>query len=319
MLFISDWYILPAAFLLDYLLGDPLWLPHPVRLMGKGIEKLEPRFRAMIQNTKFAGFFFALTLIVSTWVLCALTLILVRTVHPLLGKFIEIIMVYYAISTFSLKKAAMDVYHALMEQGLDAAKQKLSHIVGRDVEPLDREGVLRASVETVAENLVDGVISPLFWAGVGGAPLAMAYKMINTLDSMVGYKNDDYVDFGMASAKTDDLANYIPARFSVPIIALAAYLMKFPWKSVLETGWRDGRNHSSPNAGFPEAAFAGAMGVRLGGPSLYDGILVDKPYIGETFSPVEDKDLNAACRLMVVSSVVSIIMAMTIAHMMSFL
>ncbi|MFA6009353.1 MAG: adenosylcobinamide-phosphate synthase CbiB [Desulfobacteraceae bacterium] len=319
MLLISDWYILPAAFLLDFLLGDPLWLPHPVRWMGKGIEKLEPRFREKIRNTKFAGVCFALMLIIATWILCALTLILATTIHPSLGKLFEIIIIYYAISTFSLKKAAMDVYYALTEQGLDAAKRKLAHIVGRDVEPLDREGVLRASIETVAENLVDGVISPLFWAGVGGAPLAMAFKMINTLDSMVGYKSDEYIDFGKASAKIDDFANYIPARLSLPVISFSAYLLKLPWKRVLETGLSDGRNHTSPNAGYPEAAFAGALGVRLGGPSLYEGILVDKPYIGGSFDPPDDKDLKEACQLLVISSVVSIVMSMTLAHVVSFL
>jgi len=319
MLLISDWYILPAAFLLDFLLGDPLWLPHPVRWMGKGIEKLEPRFREKIRNTKLAGICFVLMLIVTTWILCALTLIVARTIHPSLGTLFEIIIIYYSISTFSLKKAAMDVYQALTEHGLDSAKQKLAHIVGRDVEPLDREGVLRATIETVAENLVDGVISPLFWAGVGGAPLAMAFKMINTLDSMVGYKSDEYIDFGMASAKTDDFANLIPARLSVPIVALSAYLLKKPWKRVLQTGITDGRNHSSPNAGYPEAAFAGALGVRLGGPSLYEGFLVEKPYIGETFDQPEDDDLKSACQLMIVASMVSVVMAMTLAHVMSFL
>lgn len=319
MLLISDWYILPAAFLLDFLLGDPLWLPHPVRWMGKGIEKLEPRFREKIRNTKLAGICFALMLIVTTWILCALTLIVARTIHPSLGTLFEIIIIYYSISTFSLKKAAMDVYQALTEHGLDSAKRKLAHIVGRDVEPLDREGVVRASIETVAENLVDGVISPLFWAGVGGAPLAMAFKMINTLDSMVGYKSDEYIDFGMASAKIDDFANLIPARLSVPIVALSAYLLKMPWKRVLRTGMDDGRNHSSPNAGYPEAAFAGALGVRLGGPSLYEGFLVEKPCIGSAFDQPDDDDLKSACQLMVVSSVVSIVMAMTIAHVMSFL
>lgn len=319
MLLISEWYILPAAFLLDFLLGDPLWLPHPVRWMGKWIEKLEPQFREKIRNTKFAGICFAMVLIITTWILCALTLIVARVVHPIIGHIIEIIIIYYTISAFSLKNAAMDVYHALKGQGLDAAKRKLAHIVGRDVEPLDREGVLRASIETVAENLVDGVISPLFWAGVGGAPLSMAFKMINTLDSMVGYKSDEYIDFGMASAKIDDFANYIPARLSVPVISFSTYLLKLPWKRVLGTGLSDGRNHTSPNAGYPEAAFAGALGVRLGGPSFYEGILVDKPYIGGSFGPPDDKDLKTACRLLVISSAVGSVMAMTIAHVMSFL
>ena len=319
MLFISDWTILPAAFLLDFLLGDPLWLPHPVRWMGTGIEKLEPRFRQKIRNTKIAGLLFAAALIVSTWVLAAFVLIIARSVHPFAGKIIEIIMIYYAISAFSLKKAAMDVYHALQGPGLAAAREKLSHIVGRDVAHLDEESVLRAAVETVGENLVDGVISPLFWAGIGGAPLAMAFKMVNTLDSMVGYKNDEYVDFGMVSAKVDDAANFIPARISVLIIAFSAAVLKYKGREAMETGFKEGKNHASPNAGFPEAAFAGALGVCLGGGSVYEGIMVDKPRLGKGGGPVKRADLLKACRLMLVSSAAAVFMAMTLAHMMSFM
>lgn len=317
MLLISEWYILPAAFLLDFLLGDPLWLPHPVRWMGKAIEKFQPIFRQKYENKKTAGFLFALTLIVATWFIGSLLLTAARVFDPFLGKTIEIMMIYYTISAFSLKTAAMAVYNALITEGLEAARKKLSHIVGRDTERLDKDAVVRAGVETVAENLVDGVIAPLFWAAVGGAPLAMAYKMINTLDSMVGYKNEEFMDFGMVSARTDDVANFVPARLSVPIIAVSAFFLKISWKRALDTGFKEGRNHTSPNAGYPEAAFAGALGVRLGGPNFYENVRVEKPWIGASFGPVEQEDLKKACRLMLVSSAFGVFMAMALAHVMS--
>ncbi len=319
MLFISDWYILPLAFLLDFLLGDPVWLPHPVRWMGKAIEKLEPVMREKIKNTQLAGTCFAIILIVATYAAASIIIYVTSFIHPVMGAVVEIAMVYTCISAFSLRKAALDVHRALNRDGIDSARKKLALIVGRDVDRLDRQGVLRALIETVSENLVDGVISPLFWAGIGGAPLAMAYKMVNTLDSMVGYKNETYMDFGMTAARIDDLANYIPARMSVPIVACAAFFMKAPWKRGLEIGFRDGMNHSSPNSGYPEAAFSGVFGVRLGGPSYYKGLLVGKPFIGETFGPVGDDVSVKACRLMIVSSALSVFMAMTLAHIVSFI
>lgn len=319
MFSISDWYILPAAFLLDFLLGDPLWLPHPVRWMGRGIERFEPLFRDKIKHTVWAGLFFALCLIFTTWFFSVLILAMAQSLHPILGKLFEIILIYYAMAAFSLKKSAMDVYHAMKKSGVESARVYLSRIVGRDVERLDREGVSRATVETVGENLVDGVIAPLFWAAVGGAPLAMAYRMINTLDSMVGYKNEKYRDFGMASARIDDLANWFPARVSIPVIALAAFLIRLPWKQALETGWTQGRNHASPNSGYPEATFAGALGVCLGGPNYYGRELVDKPWIGQDFGAAKDDDVKQACRLLVMSSLVTVVMTMGLGHAMTMM
>ncbi|MCP4219427.1 MAG: cobalamin biosynthesis protein CobD, partial [bacterium] len=182
------------------------------------------------------------------------------------------------------------------------AKGKLSYIVGRDVENLSEDGIAGAALETVAENLVDGVVAPLFYAAIGGAPLAMAYKMVNTLDSMVGYKNEKYLHFGKASARIDDLLNYIPARLSIPVIGLAAQFLAGRGKDAIVTAIREGRNHSSPNAGYPEAAFAGTLGVRLGGPNYYDGVLVEKPYIGKKFGIVRAGHIKKACDLMILSS-----------------
>jgi adenosylcobinamide-phosphate synthase len=176
-------------------------------------------------------------------------------------------------------------------------------IVGRDVTELSDTGVARAAVETVAENLVDGVISPLFFAAIGGGPLAMAYKMVNTLDSMVGYKSPRYWEFGRAAAKIDDAANFLPARLSVPFIALAAQLLARNGKRALFTAMKEGEKHASPNAGFPEAAFAGALGVWLGGPNTYGGQVINKPVIGYRFGPTRPDHIRKACHCMVMAAI----------------
>lgn len=299
---IPPWYVLPAAFVLDILLGDPRWLPHPIRWMGRAIEILEPRFRGWVPNLVVSGALFAGTLIIGTWLLTFMAVFLAGQRDPLVGAILQIVIVYYCLSARSLEKAAMEVGDALDRQNLPEARQRVGMIVGRDVKQLDGEGVGRAAFETVAENLVDGVISPLFYAALGGAPLAMAYKMVNTLDSMVGYKNERYHAFGKAAARIDDFANYIPARLSVAVIALAVQLLSGAGRSALKTAFNDGARHASPNAGYSEAAFAGALGVRLGGPNVYHGRLVDKPYIGAGLGRVRTGHIRKACDLMLVSA-----------------
>ena len=190
--------------------------------------------------------------------------------------------------------------------GLDGAKQKLSFIVGRDVDPLDSQGVIRGTVETVAENLVDGVVSPLFYAAIGGAPLAVTYKMINTLDSMIGYRNERYQEFGKCAARLDDAANFIPARLSLLIISLGSLITRGRFRKTLTIAMRDARKHLSPNAGFPEAAFAGALGMKLGGPNYYGGTLVEKPYIGTSSGDADLEHIRQACNHMVISSILTL-------------
>jgi adenosylcobinamide-phosphate synthase len=185
-------------------------------------------------------------------------------------------------------------------------------IVGREVDRLDETGVTRAAVETVAENLVDGVIAPLFFAVLGGAPLAMAYKMVNTLDSMVGYKNERYLLFGRFAARLDDVANYLPARLSVPFIAIAAHLLNGRGRAALKIARRDGRAHASPNAGYPEAAFAGALGLWMGGPNTYHGRVVEKPVIGKELAGARRIHIRQACRLMLSTSLLFFMVAATL-------
>jgi adenosylcobinamide-phosphate synthase len=287
---------LAAAFLLDLTIGDPRWLPHPVRLIGRSIAFLEKAIRSRIQKDRerIAG-----VLLVALIVLpAALLAFLVREALLLPGRGIlavaaAAIMVYLAATTIALRElvsSARLVLSSVKQGDLAAARNDLSMIVGRDTQNLDEDGVRRAVIETVSENLSDGVIAPLFYLAIGGLPLAIAYKAINTLDSMVGYKNEKYLSFGWAAARLDDVANYVPARLTGMLIILASYCYFFVQqpgsalslaRDAFRVMRRDGRNHTSPNSGIPEAAMAGCLGVRLGGPSNYAGVLVQKPFIGD--------------------------------------
>ena len=303
MEWVASWYILPAAFALDIMLGDPRCLPHPVRWMGKAIERLETPFRRLNFNLTFSGMLYAAVLILGTWLLTFLVLAAAHRVHPFLNTLVEIILIYYCISIRSLEDAAMEVKQCLQQKKIQAAREKVAMIVGRDINNYKEDGLARATVETVAENLVDGVTAPLFFAAIGGAPLALAYKMTNTLDSMVGYKNQTYQQFGKASARIDDILNYLPARLTVPVIALAAQILSGCGKRSLMTAVCEGANHASPNAGYPEAAFAGALAVKLNGPNFYNGKLVDKPFIGVRFGNTSTEHIKKACDLMMLSSI----------------
>lgn len=310
---LSSFLVLPAAFILDMLLGDPRRLPHPVRWMGRAIVRVEPWFRQLPGKGVFAGGFFAAALIIGTWTLTWFALGQCRQVHPALGFALETVAVYFCLSARSLMDAAEEIRVLLKGKHLETARAKVAMIVGRDVDRYQTPDIARATVETVSENFVDGVLSPLFFAAIGGAPLAMAFKMVNTLDSMVGYKNEAYYYFGRAAARLDDVLNFIPARLSVPVIALAAQLLGGSGRRALRTAWAEGANHTSPNAGRPEAAFAGALGVKINGPNTYGGILVKKPFIGIRFREVEVDDIRKACDLMMVSALLSLALSLALA------
>ena len=294
-----SWLTLPAAFALDALIGDPPSLPHPIRWMGRAIEQSEPFWRRTVASERLAGLLFAASLILGCWLLALLVTGLAWKVHALFGFVVETVLLFYCLSAKSLRQAALEIDRLLAAGEVDRARAQVRMIVGRDVDRYEADDIARATVETVAENVVDGVLSPLFFAALGGAPLALAYKMVNTLDSMVGYKNPRYLLFGRAAARIDDVANFLPARLAVPLIALAAHRVEGASPALaLQTARREGKNHSSPNAGYPEAAFAGALGVRLNGPNVYHGVLVDKPYLGAAFGPVTRAHIARACRLM---------------------
>ena len=314
MLFDITWQILAAAFILDALTGDPGWLPHPIIWMGRAISFFEPAFRKRIENQLRAGLLFALCLIATAFGLTWAVVFTAALIHPLAAAIIQVVLIFYSFSTKSLYRAAMDVFVPLTKDDLAQARVKVGYIVGRRTKSLDEAGVTRAACETVAENFVDGFLSPLCFALMLGAPGAMMYKMINTLDSMVGYKNDTYILFGRAGARIDDVANYIPARLSIGIITLAAATISLSrGKQAFFTALTQGRNHKSPNAGFPEASFAGALGVRFGGPNIYHGKLVDKPYIGGGFNDPRPAHIEKACELMMLSALVSIILGCLLA------
>jgi adenosylcobinamide-phosphate synthase len=303
-----DLIILPLAFVLDLLIGDPRWLPHPIRWMGAAIARCEPFFRRHIRSPERAGLAFALVLISATVLTADLALDLARRWHPGAGRLLEVILIFYCLSARSLLQAGGDVVEALAGGGVTAGRRMVARIVGRDVRRLTKTGVSRAALESVAENMVDGVLAPLFFAAIGGAPLALGYKMINTLDSMVGYKNERYRQFGRAAARIDDIANWIPARLAVPLTALGAWILGFDARQAWKTGRREGRRHASPNAGFAEAAFAGALGVRLGGPNIYDGRVVAKPWIGTSLADVRPPDIARAGALMLATSILALML-----------
>jgi len=278
------------AFLLDLAIGDPPWLPHPVRIIGKGISIMEYLLTkpfSMKAQEKLAGILLTTVVVSSTFLLAYITekwiLFGTQGIIKLIGIFF---LVYLTSTTLAVKElllAGIKVIGAIKEDNIDLARNHLRMIVGRDVDNLDRKSILKATIETLSENLSDGVIAPLFYLAIGGMPLGLAYKAINTLDSMVGYKNDKYMRFGWASARLDDLANYIPARISGLLIILSSgILFRSPeiMRYAFITMCRDGKKHTSPNSGYPEAAMAGALGVQLGGPSIYNGVLFEKPHIG---------------------------------------
>lgn len=301
-----------AAYLLDALLGDPVWLPHPVVAMGRAISGLERLLRRLFPNTNSgllaAGCVLAALLPVGSFCVAAGTLFLAGRVHPLLALALNAFWGGQCLAVRDLRKEAMAVYACLKQNDLPAARKAVGRIVGRDTAALTTEGVTKAAVETVAENFSDGVFAPMFYLAIGGAPLALAYKAVNTMDSMVGYKNDRYLYFGRAAAHLDDAANWLPARLSGLLLILAAPLCGLSGKEAFRIWRRDRRNHASPNSAQTEAACAGALRVQLAGDAYYFGKLVHKPTLGDPLRPVEAEDIPRACRLMTTSSLLGLIL-----------
>lgn len=296
-------YAALCGFALDLLLGDPAWLTpvHPVVLMGRMIGALEKLLRVLFPKTdrgeECGGAVLALIMSIGTFSLCKLALLALQSVLPPLAFAVEAIWCWQALAVKDLRVEALRVQAALESEGLNAARKAVSRIVGRDTAALTEEGVARAAVETVAENFSDGVIAPLGYMLLGGAPLALCYKAVNTMDSMVGYKNARYLYFGRVPAKLDDAANYIPSRFAALLLIAAAKLMGEDAASAYRIWRRDRRKHASPNSAQCEAAMAGALGLRLCGPAVYFGEKVLKPWIGDRRREIVPGDIRRACRL----------------------
>ncbi len=295
-----------AAFALDLLLGDPRQWPHPVRWMGTAATKLEILCYGRFRSLKVTGLVANVVLVTGTYALTDVALEFSEIVHPTLGWCLEAYLIYTALSIRGLYDESRPVRVHLESENLVAARKSLSWIVGRDTKNLNEKEIIRATVETVAENTVDGVIAPLFYACIGGAPLAMAYKCVNTLDSMFGYRNERYREFGWASARLDDAANWIPARIGGLLLVLAALIAGQDAHRAWATMRKDGQNHYSPNAGIPEAAAAGALGVRLGGSQFYQGVWIEKPTLGRAFKELGREDIAAVHRLLFAASALAL-------------
>ena len=293
------------AWLLDRLLGDPSCLPHPVVLFGKMIahgERLLNRGKCRV----FKGALLAITLI-SVVVLATWTLVeIADDINIYIGIAVRAILVFYCLAGTTLIRAVRQVFYAI-DRSLDEGRRQVSRIVGRDTSELTDEEVRKAALETLAENLSDGVIAPLFWFAIGGVPAMMGYKMVNTLDSMIAYHSPRYLKFGKVAARIDDIANYIPARLTALLMLIAAkrlYLIRFVMKY--------GPCHASPNSGWPEAALAGILGCRFGGPHKYFGETFDKPYIGDNDKPLTRQDMEIAVRINRIAETIAVILVILI-------
>jgi len=299
---------------LDTLLGDPHHFPHIVRLMGSLISVLETFFRRLLPATPRGETVAGVLLVCTATLICTgvpfAALFLCYRFLPPLGYILESFLCYQLLAAKSLQTESMKVYCSLRDDDIEGARKHVSMIVGRDTPGLDRDGIIRAAVETVAENASDGVGAPLLYIMLGGAALGCLYKAVNTMDSMVGYQNAAYLHFGRAAAKTDDIFNFIPSRLCALLMIAAAFLLRFNGKNALHIWRRDRRKHASPNSAQTEAVCAGALNIRLAGPAAYSGLIHNKPYIGDDRRPVQDQDIVNANRLMYAASVFMLMIAL---------
>lgn len=304
--------IVAVGFLLDWIFGDPAWLYHPIRLIGALITLLTRCIRKLLPKTKSGEITGGLLLVILT-VGCSaaasfLILYFLYRIHPAIGFAAEAFFCGQLIAAHSLKKESMAVYSRLIEHDLPGARTAVSMIVGRDTDSLTEEGVAKATVETVAENASDGVIAPLFWMMIGGAVFGFGYKAVNTMDSMVGYKNDEFRHFGTCAAVFDDIVNYIPARLAAMNMILASGMIGMDRAGAFRVWKRDRRKHASPNSAQTESVTAGALGIRLADDAVYFGKTVHKQHIGDEQRPTEPEDIIRANRLMMAGSWLSLLM-----------
>ncbi|MFH0940185.1 MAG: adenosylcobinamide-phosphate synthase CbiB [Planctomycetota bacterium] len=301
-------YQILIAFGLDLLLGDPVWLPHPVKIIGRCALRLETPCRKLIPNAWLAGIIVWMIIVGCVGGIAWAIIVGAEHWHPIAADVISILLLYTTIAAHDLARHSHNVYKALKAGDLPEARKRVSLIVGRDTERLDEPGVVRAAVESVAENMVDGVTAPIFFGVIGGPVGALIYKAINTLDSTFGYKTERYLKFGWASARLDDVANYIPARLTALLVAPAAAILFYRPVQALRICWRDGRKHESPNSGLSEAAVAGALGLQLGGQNYYDGEAILKPFIGEPIEPPHRDHIWRANALMFITSILALLL-----------
>ncbi len=304
--------ILVLAYGLDLLLGDPRWLPHPVRWMGFAIDRGETILRKCIGWEYLAGGLLVLLVVGGSYSLSWFVIKTCFSFSWFSGLAVSIFLLYACLSTRDLDVESREVFKALKTGDIRLSRAKVSMIVGRDTDPLDEEGIVRSTVETVAENTVDGVISPLGFAVLGGVPLAVAYRAVNTLDAMIGHKTERYLKFGRVAAKIDDWANWIPARLSGILFPLAAGLCGFSLVGSFKTAWTDGIRNAHSNSGIPEASMAGALGVQLGGGCMYKGTPVSTPHLGQPLRPLRPETVLESIRVMYFCSALTFLIALTL-------
>ena len=303
-----------AGFVLDLLIGDPHFIPHPVRLIGSLISFCDKRLNCdagynisekKLNLTKYKrGMLLAFTVIFATFAMSVIIIVAAYSINLYAGVIAEAVMTWQILATKCLRVESMRVYDALKTDGVDAGRRAVSMIVGRDTSVLDAAGVTRAAVETIAENTSDGVIAPMLYTAIGGPVLGFVYKAVNTMDSMLGYKNDKYMYFGRFAAKLDDVVNFIPARISAYLMIAAAFIggRQFDGKNAYRIFKRDRFNHASPNSAQTESVCAGALRVQLAGDAVYFGKLVKKKYIGDGLREIEYEDIKRANRLMYITA-----------------
>lgn len=303
-----------TGFILDAVFGDPHFFPHPVRGIGWLINRMEKGIRTLFPKTErgelAGGSIFAVLVPAVTALAVVFLLAAAKTAGALVLFLLESVLVYFLLAARSLRDESMKVYRSLKKGDVEEARHNVSMIVGRDTKALDAAGIARAAVETVAENTSDGVIAPLFFLALGGPVLGWAYKTVNTMDSMVGYKNERYLFFGRAAARLDDLVNFIPARLSAVLMMGAALIWRMDFKNAVRIFRRDRFNHKSPNSAQTESVCAGALCIRLAGDAWYFGELCKKPFIGDDIRPLEREDIRRANRLMYTSSGLALLLAL---------
>ena len=302
---------LVMGYILDLIFGDPYWMPHPVRFIGNLISILEKVIRRFMPKTKrgeYIGGIILTVMVVSISMVIPLVIILMaKSINTYLALTVETFMCYQILATKSLKVESMKVYDELAKNDLPSARKAVSMIVGRDTKDLTFSGVAKAAVETVAENTSDGIIAPMIFIAIGGAPMGFFYKAINTMDSMVGYKNEKYMNFGRCAAKLDDVVNYLPARISAYEMILSSFFLRYDYKNAFKIYKRDRYNHASPNSAQTESVCAGALDVQLAGNAYYFGKLYEKPTIGDNIREINYDDIKKANRLLYCTSFISIV------------
>ncbi|MEG2323142.1 MAG: adenosylcobinamide-phosphate synthase CbiB [Anaerovoracaceae bacterium] len=309
-------YLIPLAsgFLLDLLIGDPQGFPHPIRFIGKLIEVGEKIIRKCLPKTKtgelLGGGILVIFVIAVSFAIPLGLLFLAWMIHPGVAIGLETIMCYQILAVKSLKTESMKVYKKLEEKDLHGARHEISMIVGRDTDRLNEEEIGKAAIETIAENTADGTVAPMIFMAIGGAPLGFLYKAINTMDSMIGYKNDMYLYFGRVAARLDDVANFVPSRISAWIMIFASWILRLDYRNAFKIFKRDRFNHSSMNSAQTEAVCAGALGIELGGDAYYFGERYTKKTIGNNIKPAENNDILLANRLLYAAAIICLILCL---------